>query len=150
MHVNCFWHFQIWLKNNKIWAIEIKIGVHCLYHRWIALFLANRWRLDALTPHERLCLIPRRIPFINSIQDLREMIMYMKSCIGMVRFFYCLSNNYVKDVNNNYDVQGEPLPCEKKIFQGSSLQKLKKNLTCCNFSQSSWMSKCILSTFLYR
>ena len=44
----------------------------------------------------------------------------------MVRFFYCLSNNYVKDVNNNYDVQGEPLSCEKKIFQGSSLQKLKK------------------------
>ena len=31
--------------------------------------------------------------------------------------FYCLSNNYVKDVNNNYDVQGEPLPCDKKSYR---------------------------------
>jgi hypothetical protein len=51
---------------------------------------------------------------------------YMKSGIGMVRFFYCLSNNYVKDVNNNYDVQGEPLQCEKKSFRDQFFKNWKK------------------------
>ena len=43
----------------------------------------------------------------------------------MVRFFYCLSNNYVKDVNNNYDVQGSHCHMRKNL-SGIKSSKIEK------------------------